>query len=126
VLLVPAALFGWRAWTAPTRNRAALWLTAIVVWALVVGVLVQLSLLSDPFSISSTALGLGGAVALTWRVLGPRTTLKRRGIWLALLAVWLAVSVPLMWEFDGPYVTFEAATIRCGHQPVIATSFAAG
>jgi hypothetical protein len=69
---------------------------------------------------------VAGVVALlVWLTLR-QATLKRRLIGIGALAIWLAVSVPIVWQFDSPYVRYEQAVIVCGHQPVIATSFAAG
>ncbi len=79
----------------------------------------------DVFTISLALLCAGAAAALLWLVLR-QTTPRRRIIWLAALAVWIVVSVPITWVFASPYVTFELATLQCGHQPVVATNFAAG
>ncbi len=72
-----------------------------------------------------TMLGIGVAALLVWLIVR-QTTRKRRLSGLVLLAVWLAISFPIMWEFDSPYMRYEQAVIACGHQPVIATNFAAG
>jgi hypothetical protein len=79
----------------------------------------------DLLGILLTMLGVGVAALLIWLIVR-QTTRKRRLIGLVLLAVWLAISGPIMWEFDSPYVRYEQAVIACGHQPVIATNFAAG
>lgn len=50
-----------------------------------------------------------------------------RGIWITALIGWLVlVCLPVVALLDGPYIAFEVATIRCGHEPAIATEFAAG
>ena len=79
----------------------------------------------DPFSIGSTVLCIGVAALVVWLTLR-QPTMKRRLVGLGVLAVWLAVSLPFVWEFDSPYIRYEQAVIACGHQPVIATKFAAG
>lgn len=79
----------------------------------------------DLLGILLTMLGVGVAALLVWLIVR-QTTRKRRLFGLVLLAVWLAIGVPIMWEFDSPYVRYEQAVIACGHQPVIATNFAAG
>ena len=102
-----------------------LWLVLFVAWLLALAVLGWLAGRLDLFSVGSTALEVGVAAFLIW-VTVRQTTLKRRFIGLGVLAVWLVVSVPLVWQFDSPYVRYEQAVIACGHQPVIATNFAAG
>jgi hypothetical protein len=48
-------------------------------------------------------------------------------MWIAALAAWVVlVCLPVIGFLDGAYIAFEVATIRCGHQPAIATEFAAG
>jgi hypothetical protein len=48
-------------------------------------------------------------------------------MWVAALAAWVVlVCLPIFGLLDGPFIAFEVATIRCGHQPAIATKFAAG
>ena len=79
----------------------------------------------DPFSIGSTVLSIGVAAFLVWATVR-QTTQKRRLIALGALAVWLVASVPIAWEFDSPYIRYGQAVVACGHQPVIATNFAAG
>jgi hypothetical protein len=77
------------------------------------------------FGVVSTVLVVGVAGLLVWLIARQKTG-RRRLIGLGLLAVWLVGSVPIAWEFDSPYVRYEQAVIACGHQPVIATNFAAG
>lgn len=79
----------------------------------------------DVLGVLLTVLSIGVAALALWLTLRQRT---RRGrlIGLAVLAIWLALSVPIAWTFDSPYVSYELAVNQCGHQPVIATNFAAG
>ena len=50
-----------------------------------------------------------------------------RGVWITALIGWLVlVCLPAVALLDGAYIAFEVATIRCGHEPAIATEFAAG
>jgi hypothetical protein len=127
IWLAPAGLFAWRAWKATTRRATATWLALFAAWAVVLVALLRLAIDTslDTFALSLTLTSVAVAALLIWLVLRP-ATLKRRVVWLAVLCGWLAISVPFFWIFDSPYVTFEAATIKCGHEPVIATNFAAG
>jgi hypothetical protein len=56
----------------------------------------------DLLGILLTMLGVGVAALLVWLIVR-QFTRKRRLIGLVLLAVWLAITVPIMWEFDSPY-----------------------
>jgi hypothetical protein len=49
----------------------------------------------------------------------------RRRIWIAASAAWLLISLVPLSAFAIPEVTYWAAWARCGHQPVIASNFAA-
>jgi hypothetical protein len=77
------------------------------------------------FGVVSTVLVVGVAGLLVWLIVRQKTR-ARRLIGLGLLAVWLVGGAPIAWEFDSPYVRYEQALIACGHEPVIATNFAAG
>lgn len=103
-----------------------MWLALMVAWVLLVLALAWLALRAglDVFSISLAAACVGGAGFFLSRIVR-ETALRRRVIWLAALAAWLAITVPITWVFGAPYLTFELATFRCGHQPVVATNFAA-
>jgi hypothetical protein len=47
-------------------------------------------------------------------------------MWIAALTAWVVLfCLPVIGFLDGPYIAFEVTTIRCGHQPAIATNFAA-
>lgn len=95
-------------------------------WVFVVATLAWLALRNrlDVFTITLAALSVGVAGYLAWLVLHQATS-ARRAIWVGVLVVWVVVSVPITWVFGGPYLRFELATIQCGHQPAIATNFAA-
>src|ERR1700674_6002433 len=79
----------------------------------------------DVLGVLLTVLSIGVAALVLWLTLRQRT---RRGrlIGLGALAIWLAISVPIAWSFDSPCVSYELAVNQCGHQPVIASNFAAG
>lgn len=102
-----------------------LWLVLYVAWLLALAALGWLADRLDPLSVGSTASGVGVAALVLW-LTSRQPTLKRRIIGLGILAVGLAVSVPIAWEFDSPYIRYQQAVIACGHPPVIATNFAAG
>ncbi|MEA2657401.1 MAG: hypothetical protein QOI23_2766 [Chloroflexota bacterium] len=61
---------------------------------------------------------------LVW-VVRKRTRGRWRAIWIAALAIWCLIWVPIALLLASPFIRFEVATIQCGHQPAIATNFAA-
>jgi hypothetical protein len=105
----------------------AMWLAVMLAWVLLVVALAWLAIRAgfDVFTISLVATSAGVATFLGSLAVR-QTTSRRRVIWLAALAAWLAISLPIMRLLAWPYVTFELATLQCGHQPVVATNFAAG
>jgi hypothetical protein len=76
--------------------------------------------MSEP--IAATVLILGLALCVGPLVLAVRA---RRPVWIALSALWLLISLVPLSAFASPELTYWAAWARCGHQPAIASNFAA-